>query len=130
MTTPVEQLEAKGKAARAASKRLATLSTDIKNQALRNIAADLLARQDEILRANEADLKAARASGMGAAMLDRLLLNQGRLEGMAHDVLAVAALPDPVGEVFDMRTLSNGLLIGRKRFLWGLSALSTRAGPT
>ncbi|MFC1990262.1 glutamate-5-semialdehyde dehydrogenase [Chloroflexota bacterium] len=115
MSTAIEELEAKGKAAKAASHRLAYLSTEVKNKALANIANDLLARKDKILAANEADCKEGRAAGMDAAMLDRLLLNSSRLEGMAQDVLTVAALPDPVGEVFDMRTLPNGLLIGRKR---------------
>ncbi|MFC1940146.1 glutamate-5-semialdehyde dehydrogenase, partial [Chloroflexota bacterium] len=72
-------------------------------------------RKDEILAANETDCNEARDEGMDAAMLDRLLLNSSRIEGIAQDVLTVAALPDPVGEVFDMRTLPNGLLIGRKR---------------
>ena len=58
--------------------------------------------------------------GLSAAMLDRLMLNQSRLEGIAKDVLAVAALPDPVGEMFDVRTLSNGLIIGRKRVPLGV----------
>ena len=52
---------------------------------------------------------------MGAAMLDRLMLNESRLEGIAADTRAVAALPDPVGEVYDMRTMPNGLQIGKKR---------------
>ena len=115
MSTAIKELEAKGKAAKAASHRLAYLSTEIKNKALANIASDLLARKEKILAANETDCKEARATGMDTAMLDRLLLNSSRLEGIARDVLSVAALPDPVGEVFDMRTLPNGLLIGRKR---------------
>ncbi|MFC2051262.1 gamma-glutamyl-phosphate reductase, partial [Chloroflexota bacterium] len=115
MKTAIQELEMKGKAAKAAAHRLAYLSTEVKNKALANIANDLLVRKDEILVANETDCKEAEASGMNAAMLDRLMLNSSRLEGMAQDVLTVAALPDPVGEVFDMRTLLNGLLIGRKR---------------
>ncbi len=120
MKTAIGELEAKGKAAKAASRKLAYLSTDVKNKALHNIADDLLARKDKILAANKIDCKEAEASGMNAAMLDRLLLNSSRLEGIAHDVLAVAALPDPVGEVFDMRTLPNGLLLGRKRVPLGV----------
>ncbi len=116
----IEELEAKGKAAKAASRRLAYLSTDVKNRALANIADNLLAKKDKILEANQLDCKEAEASGMNAAMLDRLLLNSSRLEAIAHDVLAVAALPDPVGEVFDMRTLPNGLLLGRKRVPLGV----------
>ena len=120
MNTAIEELQEKGKAAKAASRRLAYLSTEVKNKALANVADDLLAKKDKILAANEIDCKEAEASGMEAAMLDRLTLSPSRLEGIAHDVLAVAALPDPVGEVFDMRTLPNGLLLGRKRVPFGV----------
>ncbi len=116
----IEELKVKGKAAKVASRRLAYLSTDIKNQALANIADDLLARKDKLLAANQIDCTEAKSLGMNEAMLDRLLLNTSRLEGMARDTRAVAALPDPVGEVFDMRTLPNGLLIGRKRVPLGV----------
>ena len=120
MKNAVEELEAKGRAAKAASRRLAYLSAEVKNKALHNIANDLSAKKAEILAANEIDYKEAEASGMSAAMLDRLLLDSGRLESIAQDVLAVAALPDPVGEVFDMRTLPNGLQIGKKRVPLGV----------
>jgi len=115
MKSALEELEARGRAAKAASHRLAYLSTDVKNKALHNISHDLLAKKDEILAANQIDYKEAEASGMSAVMLDRLMLNQGRLEAIARDVLTVAALPDPVGEVFDMHTHPNGLQIGKKR---------------
>ncbi len=115
MKSAVEELEAKGRAAKAASKRMAYLPTEVKNKALHHISRDLLARKSEILAANQIDYKAAEASGMGTAMLDRLMLNASRLEGIAQDVLTVAALLDPVGEVFDMRTLPNSLLVGKKR---------------
>ena len=99
---------------------MAYLSTEVKNQTLHNISCDLFASQDEILTANQTDYKEAEASGMSLAMLDRLMLNSERLESIAQDVLKVAALPDPVGEFFDMRTLPNGLLIGRKRVPLGI----------
>jgi len=120
MKSAIAELEAKGRAAKEASKRLAYLATDIKNRALNNISRDLLARKDEILAANREDYKEAEASGMNAAMLDRLMLSESRLEAIAGDVLNVAALPDPVGEVFDMRTQPNGLLIGKKRVPLGV----------
>jgi glutamate-5-semialdehyde dehydrogenase len=113
--SPIEQLNAKGRAAKTASRKLAYLSTDVKNKALLNIAADLLVHKKEILAANKTDFKAGEASGLGAALLDRLMLDEKRLEGIAADTRAVAALPDPVGEVFDMRTMPNGLQIGKKR---------------
>jgi len=120
MKSSIEELEEKAKAAKAASRRMAYLSTEVKNKALSNIADDLLAKKDEILVANEIDYKEAEVSGMSAAMLDRLLLTAERIQSMSQDVQAVAALPDPVGEVFDMRTLPNGLLIGKKRVPLGV----------
>lgn len=120
MTSPLTELDLKGEAAKIASRRMAYLSTDIKNKALFNISEDLLARTDEILEANMIDYQAGEASGMGAAMLDRLMLSTERLEGISRDVLTVAALPDPVGEVFDMRTLPNGLQLGKKRVPLGV----------
>ncbi len=120
MTSPIEELEEKGRAAKAASRRMAYLSTEVKNKALHNIADDLLAKKGEILSANQIDYHEAHNSGMSVAMLDRLMLSPERLEAIAQDVLAVAALPDPVGEVFDMRTLPNGLQLGRKRVPLGV----------
>ncbi|HET6478014.1 MAG TPA: gamma-glutamyl-phosphate reductase, partial [Dehalococcoidales bacterium] len=120
MKSAIAELEAKGRAAREASKRLAYLATDIKNRALHSISRDLLARKGEIIAANKEDYKEAEASGMNAAMLDRLMLNESRLEAIAGDVFNVAVLPDPVGEVFDMRTQPNGLLIGKKRVPLGV----------
>jgi len=125
----VTELKAKGKAAKAASRKLAYLSTDIKNQALQNIACDLLAKKDEILKANKKDIKAAQASGMNPATQDRLLLNESRLEAMAKDVINVAMLPDPVGEVFDMRTMPNGLIIGRRRVPLGVIGAMYESRP-
>ena len=120
MKSAIAELEAKGRAAKAASHRLAYLSTDIKNKALQNISHNLLAKREEILTANQVDYKEAEASGMSAVMLDRLMLNPNRLETIAQDVLTVAALPDPVGEIFDMRTQPNGLQIGKKRVPLGI----------
>jgi len=116
----IKDLEAKGGAAKAASHRLAYLATEIKNKALLNIASELIARKDEILAANKADYKDGAASGMNAAWLDRLMLNASRIESMAQDVLTVAGLNDPASEVFDMRTLPNGLQVGKKRVPLGV----------
>jgi glutamate-5-semialdehyde dehydrogenase len=120
MESAVKELEEKGKAAKAASRKLAFLSTETKNKALVNIAEALIGKKDEILAANKIDYDEAKASGMGEAMLDRLMLSPSRLEGIAQDTRTVAALPDPVGEVFEMRTLPNGLQIGRKRVPLGV----------
>jgi glutamate-5-semialdehyde dehydrogenase len=120
MKSAVKELEEKGKAAKAASRKLAFLSTETKNKALLNIAEALIDKKDEILAANKIDYDEAKASGMSEAMLDRLMLSPSRLEGIAQDTKTVAALPDPVGEMFDMRTLPNGLQIGKKRVPLGV----------
>ncbi|MBI4282297.1 MAG: glutamate-5-semialdehyde dehydrogenase [Chloroflexi bacterium] len=120
MTTSVDDLTAKGKAARAAARKLARLSTSVKNQALSNVADALKTREADILAANARDIQAGKAAGLTEALLDRLLLNPSRLEGMAADVRAVAVLPDPVGESFDQRTLPNGLQVGRRRVPLGV----------
>ncbi|MGD0352143.1 MAG: glutamate-5-semialdehyde dehydrogenase [Dehalococcoidia bacterium] len=120
MKSPVTELEEKGKAAKAASKKLAFLPTEIKNKALLAIADALQARQKEILSANSQDYKKSKASGMSAVLLDRLMLNPSRLDGIGNDVRTVAALPDPVGELIEERTLPNGLQISKKRVPLGV----------
>jgi glutamate-5-semialdehyde dehydrogenase len=120
MSDMFTELEEKARAAKAASKRMAFISTEIKNRALHNIALDLVARKDEILTANKLDYQEAEASGLSPAILDRLMLNASRLESMAKDVDIVAGLQDPVGEMFDTRTLPNDLMIGRKRVPLGV----------
>ena len=120
MTTAIDELTAKGLAARAAARHLARLSTGVKDRALLNIADALKTREAEVLEANRRDLQAGKEAGLSDAMLERLLLNSERLEGMAADVRTVTSLPDPVGETFDMRTLPNGLQVGRRRVPLGV----------
>lgn len=120
MTTTASELIQKGQEAKAASRRLATLTRAVKDKALHAIADALLAREAEVLAANERDCAEARDNGMDAHMLDRLLLTNDRIRGMAQDVRSVAALPDPVGEVEDMRRLPNGLQLGRRRVPLGV----------
>ncbi|MCJ7575433.1 MAG: glutamate-5-semialdehyde dehydrogenase [Dehalococcoidia bacterium] len=120
MKSAVRELEEKGKAAKAVARKLAFLSTEVKNRALLNIADALIDELNDILIANKIDYEKAKASGMSEAMLDRLMLSPPRLEGMAEDVKAVAALPDPVGEEFERRTLPNGLEISKKRVPLGV----------
>jgi glutamate-5-semialdehyde dehydrogenase len=120
MQSATNEVEIKAKAAKAASKKLAYLSTAVKNKALLAIADELIAKQSDILSANHQDYMEGEKSGMSAAMLDRLLLNTERIKGIAGDVRTVAALPDPVGETFEMRTLPNGLQVGKKRVPLGV----------
>ena len=120
MTTAIDELTAKGLAARAAARHLARLSTGVKDRALLNIADALKTREAEVLEANRRDLQTGKEAGLSDAMLERLILNSERLEGMAVDVRTVTSLPDPVGETFDMRTLPNGLQVGRRRVPLGV----------
>ena len=119
-TNTVEDLLEQGRDARAASRILARLSSNIKNQALLNIAEALETQQDEVLEANEIDHRTAQSDGLSEAMLDRLLLTGDRLRGTAAEVRGVAALPDPIAETMDMTTMSNGLKIGKKRVPLGV----------
>lgn len=120
MQSATNEVEMKAKAAKAASKKLAYLSTAVKNKALLAIADELMAKEKDILAANRLDHNEGEKSGMSTAMLDRLLLNTERIKGIAGDVRTVAALPDPVGETFEMRTLPNGLQVGKKRVPLGV----------
>jgi len=112
-----------GRRARAASRRLATASTDEKNAALRTAADLLLERAPELVAANAIDLAAAEAAGMEASPLDRLRLTDARLEGMADGLRNVAGLPDPVGEVLDGWVTTAGLEIHRVRVPLGVVAI-------
>ena len=120
MQSTENELALKGKAAKAASKKLAYLPTEIKNRALTAISDAILQRQSEILAANEKDYKEAEASGMNTAMLDRLMLSTSRLEAIAQDVKTVASLPDPVGEIIEDRILPNGLQLSKRRVPLGV----------
>jgi glutamate-5-semialdehyde dehydrogenase len=117
------------RAARAAARKLAGLSTATKNQALTAIAEGLVARRAEILAANEEDVARARESGLADAPLNRLSLSEARLEGIARDVLTVAGLPDPIGEVLDGRRLPNGLQVSRRRVPLGVLAAIFESRP-
>jgi glutamate-5-semialdehyde dehydrogenase len=120
--------------ARAASRRLAATDTATKNAALMAIAAALRERVGEILSANERDLQAtdrrsASESDLSEALLDRLRLDEDRIAEIARAAQAVAALPDPVGEVIDGRRLPNGLDVRKVRVPLGVIAVVYEARP-
>lgn len=122
-------LEDMGKAAKAASYRLAQLSAREKNAALEMIADNLEAQAASILAANEQDLAEARDNGLSEAMLDRLQLNPARLSGIANDVRQVCRLADPVGQVIDGGMLDSGLRIERRRVPLGVVGVIYEARP-
>ena len=116
-------------AARAAGRALAQVDAGTKDRALAAVAEALVERTPEILEANARDLEAGRADDLGAALLDRLALDEGRVAAIAAGVRAVAALPDPVGEVVDGRRLPNGLSLRRIRVPLGVVAVVYEARP-
>ena len=122
-------LEEMGKAAKAASYQLAVLSAAQKNQVLMTIADRLEAQSADILAANELDLADARKNGLNEALLDRLMLNPARLQGIANDVRQVCHLADPVGVVMDGGVLDSGLRIERRRVPLGVVGVIYEARP-
>ena len=117
-----------GQRAKVAARQLAQASTEQKNATLHAIADALEAHRDDILAANRADLDAGRANGLTEALLDRLDL-QKRLTGVIADARSVASLPDPVGEVFDAKTLDNGLRVSKRRTPLGVLGVIYEARP-
>jgi len=124
-----EQVIQKGKAAKGASLVLATASTQVKNEALAEMARALRTRAGEILAANARDMDAGREKGLTKALLDRLLLTEARIEEMAVGLEALIALPDPVGRIDSMWLRPNGLQIGKMRVPLGVVGMIYEARP-
>ncbi|NJC64719.1 glutamate-5-semialdehyde dehydrogenase [Planosporangium flavigriseum] len=122
-------VQEQGRRAKAAAGVLATATRAAKDAALRTMADALVRRTPEILAANEADVEAGRAAGLTPALLDRLALNDYRLEGMASGLHQVAGLPDPVGEVIRGSTLPNGLELRQVRVPLGVLGIVYEARP-
>lgn len=116
-------------ACRAASRQVATLSTDAKNRVLLGMADALLAHEAAILEANAKDLEFARSNGLSEAMTDRLRLDRQRLEKMAAALREVATFADPVGEVAQVRRRPSGIEVGRMRIPLGVIAMIYEARP-
>jgi glutamate-5-semialdehyde dehydrogenase len=108
---------------------LAQLSSGVRDGALEAIAAALGERREEILAANERDMQLARDADIGDALLDRLRLDERRLQQVAAAVGEIVALPDPVGELIDGRRLPNGLQLRRVRVPLGVVAVVYEARP-
>ncbi|HEV7807984.1 MAG TPA: glutamate-5-semialdehyde dehydrogenase [Solirubrobacteraceae bacterium] len=115
--------------ARAAARALAVLDTDTKDAALHTIADALIARSDEIVEANARDMEAGRGAGLSTSLLDRLALDPGRIVAIADGTRAIAALPDPIGEVVEGKRLPNGLDVRCLRVPFGVVAVVYEARP-
>ena len=127
-TTQSEAVE-RASRVREASRRLATTLTDRKNAALEAIADALEAESDAILAVNGPELERAEQNGVSGSFLDRMTLTPERIASMAGDVRAVAALPDPVGQIEDLLTRPNGLQVGRMRVPLGVIGSIYEARP-
>ncbi|MBS0346889.1 MAG: glutamate-5-semialdehyde dehydrogenase [Proteobacteria bacterium] len=118
-----------GRQARAASRGVAAASTDAKNKALLAMAAEIRARKAELAAANRQDLEEARANGLEPAMIDRLTLSDKGIEAMAVGLEQVAALPDPVGEMTDLKRRPSGITVGKMRVPLGVIGIIYEARP-
>ncbi len=124
-----EMMQVLGQAARAAAKALALATTEQKNTALLEMAAKIRRSAADILAENARDLENARAKQLKGSFLDRLTLNEARLEAMATGLEDIAALPDPVGQVMAKWTRPNGLEISRVRVPIGVIGIIYESRP-
>ena len=122
-------LEQMGRAAKLASRQLATLPAQVKNQALLAIADEIEAQAGHIMAENALDMAEGRARGLSDALLDRLLLTPARVAALAADTRHVATLPDPVGADFESRLLPNGLRLSKRRIPIGVIGVIYEARP-
>jgi glutamate-5-semialdehyde dehydrogenase len=119
----------KARKAKAASRSLANISTEIKNDALLKMAAGLERETDRLIGENKKDLVEAEQKGLSGAMIDRLTLNPERVKAMSDGLRQIAALPDPVGEVLRMWRRPNGMQVGRMRVPIGLIGIIYESRP-
>lgn len=125
----MENLHVLGAKAKEASYDLSIASTTKKNNALEEMAKALINNKEEIINANNIDIKASQQKGTSEAMLDRLRLTEDRIGGMAEGLREIIALEDPVGEVIEMWKRPNGIEIGKKRVPMGVIGIIYEARP-
>lgn len=118
-----------GTNARTAEPFMRNLSTAKKNEVLRAVAAKLVEDQADIIAANEKDMEKGRKNGMPSGLLDRLMINEARIAGMAEGLNQIADLDDPIGEVPGMKRRPNGLLIGQQVVPLGVIGIIYEARP-
>ena len=123
------QAQLLGQRAKQAEKTLATASTELKNKALENMAQELISATSEILSANAEDMKNARANGVAQVMLDRLLLTEDRIVGMAKGITDIVRLPDPIGVTLSEIKRPNGIMVKKITVPLGVIAVIYEARP-
>jgi len=122
-------MQTMGDNARQASALIAQANTAEKNQVLNEIANALNEHRDDIKKANAKDLEAGKANGLDDALLDRLALDDARIDGMIEGLNQVASLPDPVGEIQDMKMLPSGIQLGKMRVPLGVIGIIYESRP-
>ncbi|MGE6607897.1 glutamate-5-semialdehyde dehydrogenase [Halomonas sp. NPDC076908] len=122
-------MQALGRSARRAASELRRADTGLKNRALMAMAQRLMKSRESILGANAADLQRGQQSGLESALLDRLALNDARIDAMIEGLHQVAALPDPVGEISDMRYRPSGIQVGKMRVPLGVIGIIYESRP-
>jgi len=124
-----DMMQELGHRATSATKQLRLASSTQKEEALRAMAEEIRAAEADILTANQADMEAATTKGLSTAMLDRLALNTGRIEGIAKGLEDIAALPEPVGQVDKTWTQPNGLEFAKVRVPIGVIGMIYESRP-
>ncbi|EOS59543.1 glutamate-5-semialdehyde dehydrogenase [Firmicutes bacterium M10-2] len=123
------EIENLGQRAQKAKKHVASLPTETKNEALKKAACDLREKAPMIIEANKIDMEMGKEHGMNAGLLDRLYLDEGRIDQIAIGLEQIAKLDDPIGEVLGMKKRPNGLMIGQKRVPLGVVGIIYEARP-
>ncbi len=124
-----DYMQTVGRQARAASRAMARADTSTKNKALQALAAAIRREAASILAANAEDLAAARAAGLDEALIDRLTLSEKGVAAMAEGVEQIATLPDPIGEMSDLRFRPSGIQVGHMRVPLGVIGIIYEARP-
>ncbi|WOX07313.1 glutamate-5-semialdehyde dehydrogenase [Microbulbifer pacificus] len=122
-------MQAMGRAARAAARLMARADTASKNAALKAIAAELDVQRPQLAAANAKDMQRGRNNGLDAALLDRLELNDARIDAMIDGLIQIAELPDPVGEVSDLKYRPSGIQVGKMRVPLGVVGIIYESRP-
>jgi glutamate-5-semialdehyde dehydrogenase len=129
-TNDIKQYMAEvGRRARAAARAVSRAETGSKNSALLAMAAHIEQAQAALIDANKKDLDAGAKAGLDAALLDRLALNPARIQAMAQGLRDIAALPDPVGEIADLKYRPSGIQVGRMRVPLGVIGIIYESRP-
>ncbi|KAJ49204.1 glutamate-5-semialdehyde dehydrogenase [Clostridium tetanomorphum] len=119
----------KGKKAKEASRFLSLVDCNLKNKALYKMGEDLKINKDKIIKANKVDMEKGREKGLSKALLDRLLINEKRINDMVNGLIEVAEFSDPIGEVLGMWKRPNGINIGVQRVPLGVIGIIYEARP-